>query len=38
VRAKAVGALGGSPEQQAEASLSRQARLAGTAQQAAESQ
>jgi N-methylhydantoinase A/oxoprolinase/acetone carboxylase beta subunit len=37
VRAKAVGALGGLSEQQLEANLSRQARLAGSAEQAAES-
>jgi N-methylhydantoinase A/oxoprolinase/acetone carboxylase beta subunit len=37
VRAKAVGALGGLSEHQLEANLSRQARLAGSAEQAAES-
>jgi N-methylhydantoinase A/oxoprolinase/acetone carboxylase beta subunit len=37
VRAKAAGALGGWPEHQLEANLSRQARLAGAAEQAAES-
>ena len=37
VRAKAAGALGGLPEHQLEANLSRQARLAGSAEQAAES-
>jgi N-methylhydantoinase A/oxoprolinase/acetone carboxylase beta subunit len=37
VRAKAAGALGGLPEHQLEANLSRQARLAGPAEQAAES-
>ena len=37
VRAKAVGALGGLPDHQLEANLSRQARLAGAAEQAAES-
>jgi len=37
VRAKAAGALGGLPEHQLEANLSRQARLAGATEQAAES-
>jgi hypothetical protein len=37
VRAKAVGALGGLPEHQLGANLSRQARLAGATEQAAES-
>src|SRR5689334_9714272 len=37
VRAKAVGALGGLAEHQLEANLSQQARLAGSAEQAAES-
>ena len=37
VRAKAAGALGGLPEHQLEANLSQQARLAGSAEQAAES-
>jgi N-methylhydantoinase A/oxoprolinase/acetone carboxylase beta subunit len=37
VRAKAAGALGGLPEHQLEANLSRQARQAGAAEQAAES-
>jgi N-methylhydantoinase A/oxoprolinase/acetone carboxylase beta subunit len=37
VRAKAAGALGGMPEHQVAANLSRQARLAGATEQAAES-
>jgi hypothetical protein len=37
VRAKAVGALGGLPEHALGADLSRQARLAGAIEQAAES-
>jgi len=37
VRAKAAGALGGLPDHQLEANLSRQARLAGATEQAAES-
>jgi hypothetical protein len=37
VRAKAAGALGGLPEHELGANLSRQARLAGVTEQAAES-